>query len=356
MKGLKGLAFILVFALGLAGGWLLHDVVNPEVKTGAVVYESPRETEPPPTLRHLYEQGYYFKVVVRSEGNPAVIHGLIGDAYTPSAGALLEQYMSYYGDYFDGLTRLARIKSALGYFEAALSLMEKADLLIRTEREQILFSRFLGNITNDYARDLMEANNFAAVDELYERITLAMPEEAGYYLKLGLLRIRLGNYDAALVPLSQIENHAQLGEEARELIAQTEVDERLGSLEVLPLLKNGAQFIVEALVDGQFPIKLLVDTGAAMTIIDESALQSMGYDLSGRQQGLFSTANGVVEAPVVSINALSLGSASIGPIAVGGLPLSMHSEIGGLLGMNFLRHYDFRIDQTNKELHLMSER
>jgi len=353
---LKGLAIILVFTLGLAGGWVLHDMANPEVEPDNVVQESLPRIEPPPSLKRLYEQRRYFKVVERSEGNPAVIHALIGDAYTPSAGALLEQYMSYYGDYFDGLTRLARVKSAMGYFEDALSVMEKADLLIKTEREQYLFSRFLDNITGDYARELMEAKNFAAVDELYERITLAMPEEAGYYLKLGLLRIRLGNYDAALIPLSQIENHAQLGEEARELIAQTEVDERLGSLEVLPLLKNGAQFIVEALVDGQYPIKLLIDTGAAMTIIDESALQSMGYDLSGKQEGLFSTANGVVEAPVVSINELALGSASIGPIAVGGLPLSMHSEIGGLLGMNFLRHYDFRIDQTNKELHLMSER
>ena len=156
--------------------------------------------------------------------------------------------------------------------------------------------------------------------------------------------------------MSQIENHPQFGEKARELIAQTDVDEQLRSLEVLPLESNGNQFVVNAVIDDIRSINLLIDTGAAMTILDQRVLQALGYNLNGQRQEFFSTANGVIEAPVVSIRRLALGEASMGPLSIGALTLSLPENIEGLLGMNFLRHYDFRIDQDRRELHLNSER
>jgi len=53
---------------------------------------------------------------------------------------------------------------------------------------------------------------------------------------------------------------------------------------------------------------------------------------------------------------LSLGGAAINQLAVGALALDMPEGINGLLGMNFLRHFDFRIDQESRVLHLDVQR
>ena len=42
----------------------------------------------------------------------------------------------------------------------------------------------------------------------------------------------------------------------------------------------------------------------------------------------------------------------ISELAVGALPVNMPGQVRGLLGMNFLRHFDFKIDQVTHTLHL----
>tara|TARA_R110002073_G_scaffold6938_3_gene40175 strand:- start:1471 stop:2412 length:942 start_codon:yes stop_codon:yes gene_type:complete len=248
-------------------------------------------------------------------------------------------------------------------------LLVETQLLIRAERfeqafehlldlsylpvgpvEQDEFRRQLAEFVDTYTRALIAINQFRQVDAFYERLTLSLPQYAEYQLQLGKLRIQMGNGDAALSPLAQISNHERYGAEARELINQVEQSVAADiSLESLPLAGGAGQFIVEASIDGRYPIKLLVDTGAAMTAIDAGVLQMAGYDLNAEQQ-YFVTANGVVSAPVVTVGNLSLGRAKLAQLPVGALPLSMPGDVVGLLGMNFLRHYDFRIDQDNRLL------
>lgn len=350
------LIVIALFVAGVAVGWLLRGLDEFTLEEASLPFELVPDDSDVPNYREMYSRGDLDEIVQLSQGDADVIHPLLQNSRSQRARLLLGKFMAVHGPFFHGLMSLAKLEKQAGEFESALALMEKADLLSRTQAEQDNLSALLLEITDAYAKELLAVENFATLDALYQQITLNMPEQAFFFLKLGLLRIRMGNYDAALAPLSQIENHMLYGEEARELISQTKVDETLGSLEVLPLKSNGIQFVVEALIDGRHRINLLVDTGAAMTVIDANVLQSMGYNLNGKQQGLFSTAGGVVEAPVVSIEQLALGSAVTGPLAVGALLLSMPGGIDGLLGMNFLRHYDFRIDQDNKTLHLNSER
>lgn len=216
--------------------------------------------------------------------------------------------------------------------------------------EQDEFRRQLAEFVDTYTRALIAINQFREVDAFYERLTLSLPQYAEYQLQLGKLRIQMGNGDAALSPLAQISNHERYGAEARELINQVEQNVAAEIfLERLPLSGGDGQFIVDAMIDGRYPVKLLVDTGAAMTAIDAGVLQMAGYSLDAERQ-YFVTANGVVSAPVVTVGRMSLGLAELSQLSVGALPLSMPGDVVGLLGMNFLRHYDFRIDQDNRLL------
>ena len=347
---------IIIFAVGLCGGWLLRDLADQRGEKRVFVPIDERFNIAEPNVQLLYDEGRLDELVEMSRGDARLIARLNQGSTSLKSQQLLRLFLETYGDSLFMLVRLARVEKANDEFEAALVLMSRADLLAKTIPEQQMVSQLLNEIADSYAKVLLATENFQAVDDLYERITFSMPEQAQYYLKLGQLRIRLGNYDRALAPLSQIENHMEFGAQARDLITQTEVDEVIGTLDVLPLSGNGNQFVVEAMVNSRTTVNLLIDTGAAMTIIDQSILHRMGYSLNGSKPVLFSTANGVVEAPVVSIDQLTLGGVSMGPLSVGALPLSMKGGVDGLLGMNFLKRYDFRIDQDRRELHLNSER
>ncbi len=354
-----------IFLAGVTVGWVVHDW---QIESGARTLLAGKSTEHPPhesqvsgvadtdTNSALFKRGDIPAVVNQSAGDPSVITALIGDTVSPDASELLRGFMARYGKSIRHMILLARIESELGSHQSALSVIIEADLLAKTPTQQALITSLLAAIVDAYARSLLATNSFDAVDQLYERITFAMPEQAQFFLKLGQLRISLGNYDEALAPLSQIENHARYGALARELIDQGEVQEPLEHLEVLPLESNGSQFVVEATIDRQHRVRLLVDTGAAMTVLDDRVFQRLGYNLEGKPRGLFSTANGVVEAPIVSVGHLALGRAGIGPMPVGALHLSIPDNVEGLLGMNFLRHYNFRIDSESSELLLESTR
>jgi clan AA aspartic protease (TIGR02281 family) len=348
--------FIIIFVAGLGVGWLLRDLAPQPAEEKATMPVDVPLNVAEPNVQLLFDEGRLLELVERSHGDARLIARLSQGSTSLKTQQLLRLYIETYGESLFMLVRLARVEKANQDFEAALLLMSRADLLAKTIAEQQMVSQLLNEIASAYAKVLLATENFQAVDDLYERITFSMPEQAQYYLKLGQLRIRLGNYDSALAPLSQIENHMEFGAQARELITQTQVDEVQTSLDVLPLSGNGNQFVVEAMVNSHISVSLLIDTGAAMTIIDERVLNEMGYSLNGSRPVLFSTANGVVEAPVVSIDQLTLGGVSMGPLSVGALPLSMKNGVDGLLGMNFLKRYDFRIDQDRRELHLNSER
>jgi predicted aspartyl protease len=75
------------------------------------------------------------------------------------------------------------------------------------------------------------------------------------------------------------------------------------------------------------------------------------YHDTGRT-GVFSTANGLVQAPVYKLDSLSVGDWHVNHLEIGVLDLDSRSDVDGLLGMNFLNHFQFFIDQNKAVLRL----
>ena len=346
------MALIGVFALGLFAGWYLaKDTSTPP----PLSYEV---SDTPSTFAHYIAHDME-RVVELSEGNADFIHRIIAQDQDSSeervrrVTALVEAFSAAYGARFRLHTSVIEMLHSAGQFESALRWIEEADLVASSIEENEMVDQLLDSVTESFASELVFLKRFEALDQLYEGITYTMPERARYFLKLGMLRIQMGNYDGAMAPLSQIQNaHGFVGVQARELIAQVETNnvQMNDDLEEVALSKTGNQFVIDAYLDRSREVRLLIDTGAAMTVINDEVIEALGYNLNGKPRELFSTANGVIEAPVVTLDELSLGQATISAIAVGALPLEMPSDVDGLLGMNFLRHYDFRIDQNRSVL------
>lgn len=122
------------------------------------------------------------------------------------------------------------------------------------------------------------------------------------------------------------------------------------------LAKVGDQFVVEARLASK-QLELLIDTGATTTVISESVFnQQGGSRLKKNAQfvGLYeiNTAGGKVEAPVYRFAFLSVGGLAVRDTAVIVMPTFEFARADGLLGMNFLREFDFRIDQQQAILYL----
>jgi clan AA aspartic protease (TIGR02281 family) len=270
--------------------------------------------------------------------------------------AAMRAHIVQFGDSYEVLVSLSRELTRQGEYEEALDLLLRSGFAVNSIVQQDELEIEIARFVDHYARELISLNQFGAVDQLYETLTLSMPHLGQYFLELADLRVRMGNPQSALLPLAQISNHTQLGAEARRLITQIEESESPApkAMEELALIATAGQFLVEATIDDTLSITMLIDTGAAMTVLDSKVLEKLGYNLSGRQE-YFATANGVVQAAVVTVGSLSLGKASLGNVSVGSLDLNMPNNVGGLLGMNFLRHYDFHIDQ-NRDLLILDQR
>lgn len=122
---------------------------------------------------------------------------------------------------------------------------------------------------------------------------------------------------------------------------------------IVRLQRYGDHFITDSLV-GRTQLRLMIDTGASTTVITRRAFNQLGRAARHDYIGNFTvnTAGGQVDAPIYRLKQLFLGGFRLEDIAVVVLPMPDFKAADGLLGMNFLREFDFKIDQKNETLML----
>lgn len=122
---------------------------------------------------------------------------------------------------------------------------------------------------------------------------------------------------------------------------------------VVDLNPYGDQYVVGVQLSGN-SLNLLIDTGATTTAISRRVFGQLRnqykFELIGRF--LVRTANGNVMAPMYQFASLNINQATVENITVVVLPMQGMEHADGLLGMNFLREFEFRLDQKNAKLYL----
>lgn len=94
-------------------------------------------------------------------------------------------------------------------------------------------------------------------------------------------------------------------------------------------------------------VKLVMDTGASNTTITPDAVLGLGYNLSKAKQGPLSiTASGVVPSKIITLSKLFAMGEIVEDIDVSiqQFPAELTNlNIQGLLGLDFLRHFNVNI-------------
>jgi clan AA aspartic protease (TIGR02281 family) len=211
------------------------------------------------------------------------------------------------------------------------------------------------------AKALHDRGDQAGLLEFYQHLTQLEPDHAEYFIGLAGAQLALGDTGAAQRSLQLVMHDPEHGARVTSMLAQLQntpsdrPTEAAPAVEVagIPLQRRGNHFLVEARPGRGASLNLLVDTGASMTIVTPAALEQRGirYTDTGRT-GVFSTANGRVSAPIYRIDTLAVDDWEVRRLDVGVLDLGSRTDIDGLLGMNYLRHFQFFIDQNNSLLRL----
>jgi clan AA aspartic protease (TIGR02281 family) len=119
--------------------------------------------------------------------------------------------------------------------------------------------------------------------------------------------------------------------------------------EPLPPGGRPRPIIVEALLNRQVSVPLMLDTGATYTVLTRQTASNLGITgLTRLPTHSFLTAGGPIQSPVTTLKSIRVGTAEALNVAVaidadGHLPL-------GLLGMTFMRHFKVTVDQAQGQV------
>ena len=117
--------------------------------------------------------------------------------------------------------------------------------------------------------------------------------------------------------------------------------------------KQGELMVVPALLNEKTAAKFVVDTGASYTTISQAMAQQLGLNPTNASTVIpLQTANGVIEAPLVSVGSLAVGGFALKDLTVVVHDVFPDPNIAGLLGLNFLSQFHLGIDSKNGILYL----
>jgi clan AA aspartic protease (TIGR02281 family) len=121
----------------------------------------------------------------------------------------------------------------------------------------------------------------------------------------------------------------------------------------IPFEKQGQVVIVEATLNKKTAAKFVVDTGASYTMISSAVATDLDIDTEQNlRTAPFQTANGIIQAPLVSLESITVGGMEIRNLTAAVHDVLADSRVAGLLGLNFLSNFRIDIDTHKGVLHL----
>lgn len=124
---------------------------------------------------------------------------------------------------------------------------------------------------------------------------------------------------------------------------------------VVKTQKWGAHHQVSSLLNGPNGIgirtNLIIDTGATTLVLPESMIGELGFDAQSLQTNSSQTAAGIIPVKIGMLNSVRVGDVEASNVTVSFIS---DRRLNGtrLLGMSFLNHFKFSLDDGQNELRL----
>ena len=243
---------------------------------------------------------------------------------------------------------LAHFYEQKGAFRKAIETLIEFSYEASSE-DLLIFENKIKSLSLHYLKLLMKRDDYShAIDFLQTQINIGALSDF-FSFELAKIYLKLKKYTKSKELLEMLKENDIYKERAIALLNY--IDEKLEEKKEypiqIPLLKAGLHFVVKAYVN-QKEVLLLIDTGASITSVDYNLVSDLEVV---ERNVVFNTANGKIQSNIFNSNKFTIGSVTLNNFhIVGGIESG--SPIQGLLGMNFLGKYKFKIDQKEAILFL----
>ncbi len=104
---------------------------------------------------------------------------------------------------------------------------------------------------------------------------------------------------------------------------------------------------------GVVDLPMLFDTGATLTTLSHAALEQIGVQVpSDAPRAQLTTANGVIDTPVVLLDGVQLDGLVLERVSVAACDSCAQGEVEGLLGLNITGRFDLTLRPEEREVAL----
>ena len=244
--------------------------------------------------------------------------------------------------------QLSKLYEKRGEYNLALNLLVDLSYVISVNEKKSIDIR-IKNISKSYIERLTKAEEFKVlIDFLMTRIDIGILSEF-YSYELAKVYLKLKKYYKSIDLLQELKENDLYKERALALLnyLQLKLEEQEEYPIQIPLIRHGLHFLVNATVDDT-AVTLMVDTGASITTIDVNKIQHLPII---RENALFHTAGGKIYENIHEAKEFKVGSKTITNFNISASHFTGSSS-DGLLGMNFLGKFKFKIDQQEAILYL----
>ena len=255
------------------------------------------------------------------------------------------------------------LSDAIIHYQSLLSLP-----LSTAQQEQV--QQTVTRLTEETIVQLKQANSWDILAQFVEPLLQVSPTSRSLILALATAYARQQQANLMENVLASIRYDDPQAMRIRQLIERTDQSitesnrdsrlsepfsdsSRLSAGTRIALQKYGDQYVVPTRLSGH-QVNFLIDTGASTTAISRQKFKQLFKTTVTKFVGQFNvqTANGTVRSPMYQFASLEIANVHVKNINIMVLPLDELAYSDGLLGMNFLREFDFRIDQQNAQLYL----
>ncbi|NOY71570.1 MAG: clan AA aspartic protease [Gammaproteobacteria bacterium] len=284
------------------------------------------------------------------------VANLFGTQQYYLASRLLNDYLAYYFNDYQALIWSGRVQIATGYFTKGIKSLYDAKAYIADHLELNKTEQHIQDAVQQYTGALLKKKAWQDIVEVYQFLITQGSDVPSYYVGLATAQIQLSDWYNAEQTLEIIRHDTRVATEVNNLLAQIEQHQRdLMLSESGIVLKNrNGNYLVNVLLNNEIEITLLIDTGASTTSLTPSVLvqASLSSTTFNRRRTIVNTANGQIEVPVLNVDQLSISDFRVDNLDIIVLPMDNIPGVDGLLGMNYLRHFEFIIDQEKALLYL----
>lgn len=203
--------------------------------------------------------------------------------------------------------------------------------------------------------DVLTNNNlWLELIEFIEEVLLFDPQNDNLQWFFVRAQYQLGEFEYARNAIEPLLNQPNYKIKAQALLA--DIEAALRKPQSIPLSRQGEHFIVQAVMNDTFNVSLMLDTGASISLLSEPAFDALKQhaDVVYVKDLRLNTAGGQVTASIYQVNEFAIQGYIVKDFIFAVSPFTSAGN-DGLLGMNFLKHFDFHIDQNNNVLMLSNK-